>query len=402
MAKKRVTLMLRVRTADGKYPFLVPVYSGKGRLRPLFALVNGKPEHHPEGVYHLRYSLGGKRMWEPVGKDPNEAIAAKLRREHMMQSKRLGLQTVGPERENRVKLADAIEQYLVRVRLHRSHKTQNEFDLMLPQFAETCGKTYLDEITGEDLLMFIVELRKRGLADRTIANRFARVSCFLKKNGIAGLLEAHERPRYDEKVVEAYNESELTALFKAATKEEELIFRFFLGSGCREAEVSYATWKDINFADRTFTVHSKRKQGFGPKDRSERTVPLPDSLVEALKAHRLRSQSHTLFPNKQGGPQGHFLRILKRLALRAGLHCGECVNKNGLSCRDGAVCNRWELHKFRRSFATLHHESGVSARTMQAWLGHSDLATTLAYLAIADMRSERVRQQVNNTFAVFT
>jgi integrase len=60
--------------------------------------------------------------------------------------------------------------------------------------------------------------------------------------------------------------------------------------------------------------------------------------------------------------------------------------------------NRWSLHKFRRTFATMHHESGVSGRTLQAWLGHSNLETTLLYLKVADLRSDRIRLQVDSTF----
>jgi integrase len=108
-----------------------------------------------------------------------------------------------------------------------------------------------------------------------------------------------------------------------------------------------------------------------------------------------------LFPNALGRPNGHFLRVLKKLAKRAGLNCGECVTKKGLSCQEHPVCDKWELHKFRRTFATIHHESGVSARTLQAWIGHSSLETTLAYLQIADLRSERTRTQVNHSFATF-
>ena len=47
----------------------------------------------------------------------------------------------------------------------------------------------------------------------------------------------------------------------------------------------------------------------------------------------------------------------------------------------------------------MHHEGGVSARTIQRWLRHSDLETTLRYLAGSDDKSERTREQVNNTFA---
>ena len=85
----------------------------------------------------------------------------------------------------------------------------------------------------------------------------------------------------------------------------------------------------------------------------------------------------------QGKPNGHRLRGLKSLAKKAQLH-GE-----------------FKLHKFRKTYATLQHRDRSDARTIQKRLGHSDLTTTLAYLEGEDVRSDRSRQQVNGTFAVF-
>jgi integrase len=78
------------------------------------------------------------------------------------------------------------------------------------------------------------------------------------------------------------------------------------------------------------------------------------------------------------------------------------MNKKGKSCADAPVCGEWDLHKFRRTFATMHSEGGVSPRTIQHWLGHSDLATTLRYLSVADLHSDRTRNQVNSSFAAFS
>jgi integrase len=128
-------------------------------------------------------------------------------------------------------------------------------------------------------------------------------------------------------------------------------------------------------------------------------VPVPDSLIALLERRKRASSSPFLFPGKNGRTDGHFLRTLQSLAHRAGLNCGECVNKKKQSCLKHAICGGWGLHKFRKTFATMHSEAGVPAPTIQRWLGHSDLATTLRYLAIADLRSERTRQQVNTTFA---
>lgn len=67
--------------------------------------------------------------------------------------------------------------------------------------------------------------------------------------------------------------------------------------------------------------------------------------------------------------------------------------------RNASVCKRIILHKLRKTFATMHHKSGVSARTIQRWLRHSDLDTTLRYLAASDDQNPKIREQVNGTFA---
>jgi integrase len=386
-----VILLVRVRDTDGSRKYLTVQEAYEKKLK---------------GTYYLRYRYQGKRQWEPVGKDKAAAYAAKLRKQQwlaqMQANQKLGIEVVSPVPEHRVVITAAMQAFLERMWLHRSPKTASEFEHMLTAFHAACQKTYLDEISGEDLLGYAASLRAQGLADRTVANRFARVSCFLRANGITGLVAPHEWPDCDERVPEAYTEHELQQLFAAARPFERLVFEFFLGSGAREAEVANATWRDINFDDKTFTVRSKPKQGFRPKDKAERRVPLPDSLVAALKKHRVANPNSVyLFPNKDDQPNGHFLRMLKKLAKRAGLNCGECVQvgeHKRQSCLTAPVCGKFELHKFRRSFATLHHEAGVPARQIQQWLGHSDLSTTLRYLAIADDRSPKTRERVNRSF----
>jgi len=55
------------------------------------------------------------------------------------------------------------------------------------------------------------------------------------------------------------------------------------------------------------------------------------------------------------------------------------------------------LHKFRATFATWHLWNGVDLRTVQAWLGHIDMASTMRYLKPS--RSQSTRDKVNATFA---
>jgi integrase len=163
----------------------------------------------------------------------------------------------------------------------------------------------------------------------------------------------------------------------------------------------YVTWSDVDFHAKKIGISEKLNMGFSPKDKEEGNgVPVPDYLIARLRARRDRyPNSRLIFPLPEGKPDGHMLRTLQELAFKAGLNCGCCYTRNGKCCKDATICHRWGLHKFRRTFATMHHEGGESARTIQRWLRHSSLEITLRYLAGADDKSEKTRSRVNNTFA---
>jgi integrase/recombinase XerD len=400
-----VKILIRIRTTDGKRSYKRPVFASNGKLKPLFALVDGKPKYHPEGVYCLRYSKSGKRIWEEVGKDAGKAITEKLKREGIIRAQTLGIEVVEASKDSRKpKLRDAICEYLGRVEISRSRKTYGEFARMLPDFVDVCRSQYAHEVTSYEIMRYAHVLRQRGLAKRTVANRVARVTCFLKWAGVADLLNDADKQslKYVRKTVDAYSTEQLLALFSAATEKEWMILQFFLGSGGREAEVANATWFDISFSDHTFVVHDKPERGFRPKDNAERRIPLSDELIEALRTWReLHPSDVYIFPNELGRPNGHFLRMLKQIAFRAGLDCGECFGvEQGKrqTCRTSPTCAHFTLHKFRRTFATFHHEHGVPVTQIQDWLGHESIETTLLYLAISDARSEKSRRWANGTF----
>ena len=182
---------------------------------------------------------------------------------------------------------------------------------------------------------------------------------------------------------------------------------FFLGSACREQEVTYAAWADLDFGKGTYTIRSKPDCGFTVKNHESRTVPLPTSLVNALKERRGKVQGRWIFVNNAGQPDGHFLRKLKATALRAGINCGQCkteitkgeYDKKGkveVSCNTAPVCEHIYLHRFRKTCATRWSDAGVPIRTIQHYLGHKSLETTTLYLGIAD--TEKMRGRINQAF----
>jgi hypothetical protein len=74
-ANRTATLYIRITTSDGRKSYCKPIYQSKGRLKPQYAMVNGEPEHHKEGVYYVRFGTDdGNQQFVLVGKDPYVAL----------------------------------------------------------------------------------------------------------------------------------------------------------------------------------------------------------------------------------------------------------------------------------------------------------------------------------------
>jgi integrase/recombinase XerD len=152
-------------------------------------------------------------------------------------------------------------------------------------------------------------------------------------------------------------------------------------TGEREQEVMYTYWSDINFKASTVRVSHKRDRGWTPKAYKEREIPIPAKLATSLKARKARADKTCtlVFPTAGCNVKMNFLDDLKAVAERAELNPEDF----------------W-LHKFRATFATRCLWAGVDLRTVQQWLGHSDMESTMRYLKPS--RSQQVREKVNEIF----
>ena len=395
-------LYIRVKLGDGGHHFLDPVYSANSKLKQSYAVVDGKPTYHAKATYYLRYLRNGKRTWESVGPDAVSATNALRKRNAILNATDADVEVV----ETAIgtlsgrPLATTVDEYLTEVEAAKARKTYLAYTITLEAFRASCKAKTLEEINRASVLGYISALKKQGVSPRTIANRLIYLKTFFFHYGLAWPLLKTDRVKYTAKTVEAYNHAELQSLFAAANTDETDLFQFLLCTGVREQEAAHAVWSDVDFARSKYKVTEKLDLGFTPKDKEEGGIPIPDSLIARLEARRKRyPRSRLIFGRPDGSADGHMLRTLQLLAYRAGLNCGCCYSKAGHCCADKPICHHWGLHKFRKTFATMHHEAGVSAHTIQRWLRHSELDTTLRYLAGSDDQSERTRTQVNSSFA---
>ena len=127
---------------------------------------------------------------------------------------------------------------MAEVRRFRAPKTIAAAQHMLALFGAQFPGKCIQNITREDLLDHMAALQERGLGQRTIYNHIARIGTLLRSHKVVGLLDAKDKPKYDEREVAAYDSDQIHALFAAANAEERMTFQFFLGTGfrCRTVE----------------------------------------------------------------------------------------------------------------------------------------------------------------------
>src|ERR1700730_11743257 len=109
MSHRIATLMIRSRDANGERRYHRAFIAPNGNAKPLYAIVAGKPEPRPDGIYYLRYRQhDGPRRYQYIGKDPKLARLIQGQRQHLIDGEEMGLPPVeGPKVPPPVKVVPA-------------------------------------------------------------------------------------------------------------------------------------------------------------------------------------------------------------------------------------------------------------------------------------------------------
>ena len=258
--------------------------------------------------------------------------------------------------------------------------------------------------TTHALDAYLQTLEAEDYAKKTIHTRMGVVFSLLKDNKKETDVEYPSQlvsmPKPVQKRPKAYSDEDIVELFSAMVdeegqpdNEEKARYLFFLHTGCREQEVMYATWDDVDFKQRKFhiTGNGKEDVNFVPKNHEERWIPLTTELFELLKERKAKVKGRWIFSNENHKPEGHFLRKFKAIAKKAGLNCGHCKTTimdgkyhlrkpTEVSCETRPVCEKHYLHRLRKTCATRWLRNGIDLMTLRSWLGHKSLAVTQIYL----------------------
>ena len=391
-----------------RFPAILDGEGHQRQARVGWVLDRGQLVEYPDGKFQVRSWEKGKQVYQTLNaKHGRDAVAAW---ENISKTAVRAARLAAGELKRAVTMKGATAAYIEDLTRERKLEAAENARLVLTDFEKVVSAITVKMVSRDSILRYHAALRKRKLSDRTIANKHNRIRSFLRFCKIDTSFMPDE-PKYDKKTTpDMYNADQIDAIRAAANDYMRLAIDMALMLGLRERELMFAYWTDVDFHQATFRVTSKTELKFRIKDSEERLLPVPQELLERLEERRkLVPDSRLILGTKNNSPNGHLLRMLKSLAQKSGLNCGECK-----SCREhvpdapdswraltirprdpmvGQECEEWTLHRFRRTSLTTMLRSGIDARTVQSLAGHSQLETTLRYLSPAT--ADEMQSKIN-------
>jgi len=251
----------------------------------------------------------------------------------------------------------------------------------LNEFAQRTQRT-LEDLSKNELSECFKLLAQTGLSPRTLARTISSVRGFYKFLLRDGFIKDDpmanvQSPQIDKHLPNFLTEKEIGRLLDApdtSTPEglrDRAMLELLYATGLRVSELTGLVSTDINLERGLLTCHGKgSKQRFIPVGKS--ALYWLQEYGRARTALVKKSSVRALFVGVSGeGLTRHqFWEILRRYTKRLGLE--------GVS-----------PHTLRHSFATHLMQHGADSRSVQALLGHSDLATTQIYTHLS---KEHLRQ----------
>ena len=256
-------------------------------------------------------------------------------------------------------------------------------------FLSRRGRAGIQEVERRDILDFLMEGKRKGLAAASLARRLVAIKVFFRHLAQEGLLavnvaDAMESPRLWKILPPTLTREEVDRLLAApdpATPRglrDRAILETFYATGLRVSELAALTLDSLHF-----DAEYIRCVGKGDK---ERVVPIGGRAIAAVQAWLERGRP--AYAARGAAGRAVFLSRLGRPLTRNGLwrHIRAYARKAGI---------RKELspHTLRHSFASHLLANGASLRVIQEMLGHADIATTQIYTHVDQGRLQAVHRQ---------
>ncbi|MCP4004907.1 MAG: site-specific integrase [bacterium] len=319
----------------------------------------GQIEDKGPGKWRLRWSTG----WDPVKKRYTKTsetfLGTKRQAESRLRLIQKSLEDTSYVEPSRITLGEHIEEWLASPGLRNkvSERTLHGMGLMLRKHViPVLGQRKLQKIGNPQVQNLIDGLSDRAgkaLSPRThqvvrrlLSQAFSRAirQQRIAHNPAADIELPRRRDgdhgRQDER--RSLTVAELRAFLSASQGTRfDVLWYFMAATGCRPGEALAVTWQDLDDETHVTFRQAVSKDGksrliLAPtKTRKTRRIPLPQSVIDALAAHKVSQSRHILglgpnydrsldliFPNEHGGlmsPDNLRTRHFVRIAEKAGI-----------------------------------------------------------------------------------
>jgi integrase/recombinase XerD len=242
----------------------------------------------------------------------------------------------------------------------------------LDDFAAFLRGVAVEGADAETLRRYLARLNAAGMAPRTAARRLSALRQFHKFLFAEGIrpddpTSALDSPRLGRALPKVLAQEEVETLLAAAAQRDEpersrllCLLELLYGAGLRVSELVALPLAAATRDARFLVVNGK-----GGKERLVPLSPPAQQALAAWKTTRGETRSRYLFPSR--GKEGHLTRQ----------RCFQILK--GLGAEAGIDPRRLSPHVLRHAFATHLLDGGADLRSVQAMLGHADVATTQIY-----------------------
>lgn len=218
------------------------------------------------------------------------------------------------------------------------------------------------------------------------------------------------RPKTEPRKMVPWTVEQVDDVREALTEKYRLVAHLGAGLGLRQGEIFGLSPDDIDIENaevrvvRQVKIRSGNKLLFGlPKGRKTRTVPLPDSVLEAINVHMTKfpPQDVTMPWDRLSGAE-RTVSLLLTTRERGALNRNyfntriwrPALEKAGMECKRENGC-----HALRHFYASTLLDGGESIKALSEHLGHSDPGFTLrTYTHLLPTSNERTRKTIDAVF----
>jgi integron integrase len=305
---------------------------------------------------------------------------------------------------------------LMRIR-QMAYRTEETYLGWLRRFESfSSGKKDLSNVGEDDLKSFLTHLAVQDGVSASTQRQALNAGVFflreVRKIPLGDFSDfIHANPKKYFPVV--YSRDEIRRLLDSLPARWRLMAQLQYGCGLRISELCGLRVKDLDLDRGKLTIR-------GGKGNKDRCVPLPRSLMKDIEAHLLHIQRIHDTDRQSKQPGVYLPPALERKMPKAGerwewfwvfpakgfsrdprgaetapprrhhVHSGVYQKALWDAAQIAKIPKRSNSHALRHSYATHLLEDGVNIRTVQEFLGHAQVETTMIYLHVMEDQRDRI------------